>query len=120
MRAKITSSLIANLSKEPPVRSFEVNDTKDTGFTLKVTPSGLMSFSIRYRNAGGRQLKYTIGRLGTITLPQARDIASKLNGQVKNGIDIQAEKKERKANAERQRQQTLGVFFYERYRPYLI
>jgi integrase len=120
MKARITSKLIATLSHEPPVKAFEVNDTKDTGFTMKVLPSGVMSFSIRYRNDDGRQLKYTIGRLGTVTLIQARDIASKLNGQVKNGVDIQAKKKDQKAKAEHQRQQTLGVFFYERYRPYLI
>lgn len=120
MQEKITSSLISSLSAKPPVRKFDINDTKEVGLTLSVLPSGVMSFSLRYRNSEGRQLKYTIGRLGVVTLAQARKIAGKLNGQVKNGIDIQAVKKEKKVKAERRRQQTLGVFFHERYKPYLV
>ena len=118
MKAKLTDSLISSLTT--PAKKYDINDTLDTGFCLEVRPSGSMSFCLRYRNSEGRQQKYVIGSHGRVTLKQARDLARRLNGQIRNGADIQAEKQNAHQKAEQARHQTLKVFMDERYREHLL
>jgi integrase len=71
------------------------------GFGLKVTPSGRKVYVMQYR-MGGRGVKvkrYTIGNHGDLTPDQAREIAERLRGNIRNNIDP-AEAK-RKAIADR-------------------
>src|SRR3546814_9843587 len=61
------------------------------GFGLRVMPSGVKSFIVRYRaDGGGRTAKrrtYTLGRFGALTLDQARKSAKSVLGAVANGQD---------------------------------
>ena len=53
-------------------------DTELTNFGLKVLPTGVKSYVVKYRLGRGRaaaQKEYTIGRHGTVTPKQARDQA---------------------------------------------
>lgn len=118
LKKRLTERFIKSLQN--PQKPLEVYDTEETGFCLVARPSGVKSFCVRYRNADGRKRTYTIGKWGKVTVKQARDLAKKLNGQISNGVDIQTEKKEKKARAESARQQTLKVFFEERYKPYCL
>jgi integrase len=72
-------------------------DTAVDGFGLKVRPSGLKTFCLRYVNKAGRQRLYTIGTLGRFTLEQARDAAKRLNGKVALDGDPAADRKEVRA-----------------------
>jgi integrase len=117
MKAKISDSLIKTL--EPKADTYSIADTQDTGFTIAVRPTGVVSFYLRYRNSEGKQKKYTIGTHGRITVKQARDLVQRLNGQVRNGVDIQADRIKNQQQADALRQQTLLVFMEERYKDYL-
>lgn len=101
-------------------KAYEVYDTQDTGFCVIVRPSGVKSFCVRYRTPEGQKRVYTIGKYGKFTVKQARDAAKKLLGQVNNGIDVQEAKRTKKADFERKKQQSLKIFFEERYQPYLL
>ena len=118
MIANLTDRFISSL--ERPSRTFEVLDTKYTGFCLIVRPSGRNSFCIRYRNAHGRKRTYTIGKHGKVTMTQARAIAKEKLGQIANGIDIQEVKEFEKVKDEIRRNQTLGRFFENKYEPYML
>jgi integrase len=65
------------------------------GFGLKITPAGRKVYVLQYR-MGGRGTKakrYTIGNHGDYTPDQARSIAEKLRGDIRNNIDPGAAKR---------------------------
>jgi len=119
MKAKITDRLISTLQPNPS-RAYNVCDETLKGFRIVVRPTGSMSFVFCYRNTGGRWLKYTLGKYGSITTTQARELAKTKSAEVRTGIDIQAEKKEAKAKSKIEKQRTLGNFFEDRYKPYCL
>jgi integrase len=77
-------------------------DSEVPGFGLKVTPAGKKLYVLQYR-LGGRGTptrRYTIGEHGAAYTPdQARDVAIRLRGKIKEGADPQAEKKAKAAPA---------------------
>jgi integrase len=75
-------------------------DSKELpGFGVRVFPSGAKSFVVWYRTAQGRKRLQTLGRYGTLTLPQARDLARRSLLQVKTGTDP-LEQRQRARHAE--------------------
>ena len=58
-----------------------------SGFGLRITPAGVRSFVVRYRNAAGRDRTHTIGRYGVHTVDQARAAARKLKVEIAEGGD---------------------------------
>ncbi len=127
MRAKITAQFvkdlingkIADFTTFPPTKETEIRDTELAGFALIAFPSSTVSFIFRYRNAEGKARKLTIGKYGkNMTVPAARQEAESRSPVAKSGVDVHSQKKEARRRAERVRQQTLGVFFEERYQPY--
>jgi integrase len=72
MNGKINNTLLATLA--PSSAPFEVNDSELKGFGLRVQPSGVMSYFVRYR-LRGKQTRYVIGRTTEFTPAQARDAA---------------------------------------------
>ncbi len=88
---KITKALVAAL--EPPETGDETTwDSSITGFGVRVWAGGAKSYILKYRNRDGRVRKLTIGRVGTLTLDEARDEATKALGAVAKGDDPAAEK----------------------------
>jgi integrase len=75
-------------------------DSEVPGFGLKVTPAGKKLYVLQYR-LGGRGTptrRYTIGEHGAAYTPdQARDVAVRLRGRIKEGADPQAEKRAKAA-----------------------
>ena len=67
-------------------------DDELPGFGLRVTPGGVRSFVLRYRNAAGRDRTHTIGRYGVHTVDQARAAARKLKVEIAGGGDPVAER----------------------------
>jgi len=81
---------------KPAARNAFLWDTDIRGFGLKVTPAGAKSYLYQYR-LGGRASptkRWTIGKHGTLTPDQARDIAEALAFKVAQGIDPIVEKRE--------------------------
>ncbi|MFT4967724.1 MAG: integrase [Candidatus Deianiraeaceae bacterium] len=61
-------------------------DGKTTGFGVRITKSGKVSFVLRYI-INGRERKYTIGEYPTHSALSARETAIKLKGEVAKGFD---------------------------------
>jgi Arm DNA-binding domain len=92
----VTKRLVQKLTKREVDRArsaqcrYIVWDPELRGFGLRVEPSGLKTFVVRYRVNGGRtgiQRQATIGRYGTITPDQARNRARLTLAAAANGED---------------------------------
>lgn len=78
-------------------KSWDVRyDDATPGFGLRIYPSGIKSFILRYRNRSGRTRLLTLGRYGILTLPQARERARRALVDVLDGIDPVQEKRKPK------------------------
>ena len=85
MKQKLSKALITDL--EATEKDVYVWDTGLSGFGIRVKPSGVKSYILQYRNKYGRVKRITIGRVGVITLDQARREATKMRGSVSLGDD---------------------------------
>lgn len=79
---------------EPPGKDRLIPDDRLTGFYLRVKPTGVKSFVVRYRTEAGQQRSYTLGKYGELTPKQARDLAAKKLGEVRHGHDPSAERQQ--------------------------
>lgn len=110
-RSALTEITIQAL--KPKASRYEVRDDKHIGLILRVSPAtkkspkGRKTWSLSYRNAHGKQQRYTIGIWPNVKLDRARKLASAKLGEVAGGTDIQAEKKEERRQKEIP---TLGAF----------
>jgi integrase len=89
----------------PRTRPYYVYDAKQAGLSVRVMPSGVKTF-VYYRNIRGKPTRITLGRVGGLTLADARKACAELDGQRAAGRDPAAERK-----AERQRGATVGELF---------
>lgn len=85
MRKKLTKAFIATLSAK--TKDIYVWDSGTAGFGLRVKPSGIKTYILQYRNKYGRVKRLSIGRVGELTLDEARKEASIMRGQVSLGSD---------------------------------
>ncbi|WP_420959314.1 tyrosine-type recombinase/integrase [Brucella sp. IR073] len=67
-------------------------DTELKGFGVRMMPSGIGSYIIKYRNAEGRQRKMVLGRVGALTPDEARQLARERLAEVFKGNDPSAER----------------------------
>jgi len=67
------------------------------GFGVRVTPNGLRTYFVQYRNAEGRSRRLAIGRHGALAPDQARKLAIEKLGAVAAGRDPLAEKQAMRA-----------------------
>lgn len=74
-------------------------DGEIPGFGLRIYPSGVKSFVLRYRNEGGRTRLITLGRFGPLTLDQARKKARKELAKLYDGADPLEERRRARAEA---------------------
>jgi integrase len=77
-------------------------DSELSGFGVRVMRSGVSTFFVQYRTAGGRRgrkRRVTIGRYGPLTVEQARAAAKQMLGEVALGGDPAAARKARKTAA---------------------
>ena len=114
IKAKITASSIKGLTPEDK----RLNDTEISGFHVRITPKGLISYYLFYR-LHGKQVNYKLGVHGQITPAQARDLAKDKLAEVTKGIDVQAVKKQERINTEQAKLSTLEKFLEEKYYPWL-
>ena len=91
---RITKRLVDSLSATSSGEYF-VWDSKLAGLGLRVQPSGVMSYVVKYRAGSGRAAptrRITLGRVGKITPDEAEKLAKRVLGAVAHGADPAAVK----------------------------
>jgi hypothetical protein len=69
-------------------------DDEVRGFGLRIKPTGVRSFMVQYRNSSGISRRVTLGRLGVLTVNQARALAKRTLADVIKGGDPAAKRSE--------------------------
>ena len=110
----ITKALLANLPVLPEGKvKVRVFDTRTKGFIAEIRRGGaLVCLYFRYTDPRGRQREIKLGRLGDVSLDQARKRAELLKAETSLGADPVAEAAKRKAVP------TLEAFVGDRYLPH--
>jgi integrase len=85
---------------QPESERYELSDTETPGLKLRVSPTGVKSFVLMYRNKDLKRCRYTIGKLGQVTLTQARKIAGNKLAHIELGEDPQQQKREARQRAQ--------------------
>lgn len=87
-------------SIEPPAEGrLDIQDAKRPGLVLRVSSSGTMAWSLRYRDkVTGKVERLTLGRYPTVSLAKAREIVDKRIGGIAEGENPRAA--QRRARAE--------------------
>lgn len=88
---KITKRLVDTLRPESDGECFTW-DSELKGFGVRMMPSGVASYILKYRNQEGRQRKLALGRVGTLTPEEARVLARQRLGEVTQGADPSADR----------------------------
>lgn len=84
----ITRGLATNPPAVPDGKAkLRLFDDKLTGFIMEVRSSGAVTFYVRYRDARNRQREVRLGKLGDITVEQARRRAQELRAEASLGGD---------------------------------
>ncbi len=111
MIKKITTRILRTL--EPRDKVYEITDTELKGFTIRVMPSGMLSYSVRYRLRNGRQDRMKIGLSTECTLEQAKDEARKILADVIRGDNPVESRRAARSH-------TLESFLAEEYWPVVL
>jgi integrase len=91
MSERLSARAIARLRKAGAGREVMKTDDVVPSLHVRVHPSGYASFVFRYRQRG-RVFKTTLGRVGNLTLDDARQTARAYVGRIALGFDPIAEK----------------------------
>jgi integrase len=108
-RKNITQKDIKNAV--PREKEWEMRDSGVTGLLLKIAPSGLKTWTVRYTPTGGRRNNKKLGTYPTMTVAMARAQALKVLGQATAGADPGRDGK-------REKRATLGVYVRGQYAEY--
>ncbi|QPC98137.1 tyrosine-type recombinase/integrase [Qipengyuania soli] len=91
--AKLTKRQIESL--EPAEKDYFVWDTELSGLGIRVFPTGRKQFVLQYR-FGKTSRRMSLGRFGAITPDQARGVALEALVKIRQDVDPQLEKKQRR------------------------
>jgi integrase len=95
-RAALTQRTIDAL--RPEALPFRVGDERCIGLAVRVAPSGVKTWDLSYRVRGaGKVKRLSLGRVGDVSLDQARERANQLTSAARMGRDLVAEERDREA-----------------------
>jgi integrase len=89
---KLTKRVVDSIDPDPDGREVFVWDDALRGFGVRMMPSGTASYLVQYRTAEGRTRRLRIGKVGTLTPDQAREIACDKLVAAAKGADPSAER----------------------------
>jgi integrase len=90
---KITKRTVDALKPSPGEEIF-LWDSELKGFGVRMMPTGIASYVLKYRNHEGRQRKLAIARVGAITPNEARGLALQHAAKVATGEDPSADRQQ--------------------------
>lgn len=90
---KLTKTVVDKLKPEPN-REVYAWDSELRGFGVRMMSSGVATYMLKYRNRQGRQRKLAIGRIGTLTPDEARNMARHHLALVSQGGDPSADRQQ--------------------------
>jgi integrase len=106
MRRDITDLYLQSL--KPPVSGrLEIHDVRVNGLMLRVTSAGVVTWSVRSRLADGKRVRPSLGHWPETSIREARIRARIMLGEIADGKDPVAEK--RQARAERAARPTVEL-----------
>ncbi len=86
-RRKLTKRVVDALQPDASGQDVIFFDTEQKGFGVRVVPSGVKSYVLRYTNKFGRKRSFTLGRVGALTPAQARSMADDWVARIRKGED---------------------------------
>jgi len=97
----LTAASIERLQRNPPQSGrLEVWDAKTAGLCLRISATGVASWSYRYRpRAGSGYQRVTLGTVSDIGLADARERAARYRASILDGADPQRERVARRTAA---------------------
>ncbi|AHZ75171.1 MULTISPECIES: site-specific integrase [Pseudomonas] len=108
MKTKFTAKLLAGI--QPQEKPYRIHDTAQPGLSIRVLPSGHASYMVSW----GRNQAATLGRVGMMTLDQARTEAARWLAEAhEHGAPLVATKNKRRVI------HTLESYLTESYYPWL-
>ena len=105
-RFKFTKEALAGLPIPASGRAV-YHDAKTTGLQVRVTHTGIRTFSVFRRIKGGQPERITLGRFPEMTVEQARRRAARINAEIEEGSNPAEVKRAQKGEP------TLAEFFAE-------
>jgi hypothetical protein len=90
---KLTKRVVLTILPDPS-RDRCVWDDEVRGFGLRIKPTGVRSFMVQYRNSSGISRRVTLGRVGVLTVDQARALAKRTLADVIKGGDPASKRSE--------------------------
>ena len=106
-RFNFTKEALEKLRLPAPGERAIYHDPKTTGLQVRVTSSGIKTFSIFRRIKGGQPERITLGRFPDMTVEQARKLAARVNAAIEEGSNPADVKRAHKSEP------TLSEFFKE-------
>lgn len=95
-KINFTKAALDNLPIPPTGKRTTIHDTKATGLQLRITTTGVKTFSLFRRVKGGNPERLTLGRYPDMTIEQARKQAAQYNLVIESGDNpAQAKRKAR-------------------------
>lgn len=95
---RLTKFAVDNLALPAGKAEFYAWDDTLTGFGVKLNKGGSRNFLIQYRARDGRSRRVVVGKVGTLTLDEARRRAREMLIEVQSGGDPHADKTAAKAS----------------------
>jgi len=118
MKLKFNEAYLESL--QPQAEPYEHSDTLTDGLLVRIQPSGLKTFYVRYLTHDGRKTRTKIGRMGAITLKKAREQAKAVLGEVVTGMKPNDEKRARiQADKQERNAHTLASYLSQVYGPWV-
>src|SRR5258708_23595397 len=109
--ARLTDRFLAALQVEPNRKDRLVFDTVCPGLGVRITAKGTRTFLAQWTDpVTRRKVREPLGVWGNITIEQARESARVRLGSVAKGTDPKAERRQKRAEAERERAEAALTF----------
>lgn len=86
-RIPFSKERLLSLPLPQPGQRNTYHDTKAQGLQLRVSSSGVKTFSVYRRMKGGQPERITLGRFPSMTVEQARKSASAINAEIETGAN---------------------------------